>query len=401
MPARSFAIFCLAVAFTFAAIGVVNDLFDLEHSNTATLVGKIVSASSFAVVCVLLVYRQTLRPIILVAVLQLTWFMLAPHFSPPQNNVFTFSEWRAHVAVHAGLIIVFVLFSYGWFGTFFRMEGRRYYAAHTEIELASRIQQDLAPPIAIDEKEIEVFGISVPSGSVGGDLIDATAVNGYLLAYAADVAGHGVGAGVLMSMVKAAVHMHLTTSCPPGEGLLEAVNRVLAPLTGPASYATFAYILINEDKQVTYSAAGHPPIFHLHRNTVARHSVENLPVAMFPGTSYETAAIDFEPGDMLAIVTDGLTEVFDSKNRELGDSYISTILMRLSSRPLREISDEIFKTARNFGKITDDQSLLIARRQRKPHQGTLEWLAEVPGSESAQFAYGERYERLVKIHCSV
>src|SRR4051794_36610799 len=50
MPARSFAIFCLAVAFTFAAIGVVNDLFDLEHSDTAKLVGKIVSASSFAVV---------------------------------------------------------------------------------------------------------------------------------------------------------------------------------------------------------------------------------------------------------------------------------------------------------------------------------------------------------------
>ena len=162
-----------------------------------------------------------------------------------------------------------------------------------------------------------------------------------------------------------------------------------------------AYILINQDKQVIYSAAGHPPIFHLHRNTVARHSVENLPVAMFPGTSYETAAIDFEPGDMLAIVTDGLTEVFDSKNRELGDSYISTILMRLSSRPLREISDEIFKTARSFGKMTDDQSLLIARRQRKPNQGTVEQLAEVPGSESTQFAYGERYERLLEVHCSI
>ena len=362
MPARSFATFCLAVAFTFAAIGVVNDLFDLEHSDTAKLASKIVSTSSFAVVWVLLVYRRSLGPIILVAALQVTWLILAPHLSPPRNNVFTSSEWRAHVAVHAGLIIVFVLFSYGWFGTFFRIEGRRYYAAHTEIELASRIQQQLVPPIAINESEVEVFGISMPSGSVGGDLIDALTVDGFLFAYAADVAGHGVAAGVLMSMVKTAVHMHIKTNCPPGEGLLEAVNCALAPLTGPASYATFAYVMIDPDKRVTYSAAGHPPMFHLQGDVVSRHSIENLPLAMFLGTSYETVGINFEHGDILAIVTDGLTEVFDSKRRELGDSYISNILMRLSSRPLQEISDEIFQTARRFGKVTDDQSMLLVRR---------------------------------------
>ena len=39
--------------------------------------------------------------------------------------------------MHGLLIIVFVLFSYGWFSTFFRIEGKRYFAAHTEIELES------------------------------------------------------------------------------------------------------------------------------------------------------------------------------------------------------------------------------------------------------------------------
>ena len=187
--------------------------------------------------------------------------------------------------------------------------------------------------------------------------------------YAADVAGHGVAAGVLMSMVKTAVHMYLTTSRPPGEGLLEAVNRALTPLTGPASYATFAYVLINPDGRVTYSAAGHPPMFHLQDNTVTRHLIENLPLAMFADTSYSTQAIEFRPGDLLTIVTDGLTEVFDREDRELGDSYIGSILIRLSSRPLREIADEIFKTARSFGKVADDQSLLIVRRRKHVGSG--------------------------------
>jgi sigma-B regulation protein RsbU (phosphoserine phosphatase) len=211
---------------------------------------------------------------------------------------------------------------------------------------------------------VEVFGTSMPSGTVGGDLIDALEVDGFLCTYVADVAGHGVAAGVLMSMVKAAVHMRLTTSRPPGEDLLESVNRVLNPLTGAASYATFAYVLISPECGVTYSTAGHPPIFHLHEHTVSRHSIENLPVAMFAATSYSTAAIEFRPGDVLAIVTDGLTEVFDRNGRELGDSYISSILIRLSSRPLRDIAEEIFRAARSFGKVADDQSLLIVRRRK-------------------------------------
>ena len=180
MPPRSFAVFCLAVACTFAAVGVVNDLFDLEHSDVAHLLTKILSTSSFAVLWVLLVYRRALRLLILIAALQITWFIVAPHLSPPRSNVFTSSEWRVHIAIHACLIIVFVLFSYGWFGTFFRMEARRYYAAHTEIELASRIQQELAPPISMTDNEVEVFGTSMPSGSVGGDLIDALKVDGSL-----------------------------------------------------------------------------------------------------------------------------------------------------------------------------------------------------------------------------
>jgi serine phosphatase RsbU (regulator of sigma subunit) len=52
---------------------------------------------------------------------------------------------------------------------------------------------------------------------------------------------------------------------------------------------------------------------------------------MFPNISYETATIDFQRGDILAIVTDGLTEVFDSDDQELGDRYIESTLTRLAA----------------------------------------------------------------------
>ena len=368
MPLRSFLTFCLAVACTFAAIGVVNDLFDLEHSDTPHLVLKVLTTSGFAVLWILVIHKRTPKLLILLAIAQAVWMITAAKLLSAPHNIFTFEQWRTHVIMHGLLILALILFSYGWFGTFFQIEGKRYFAAHTEIELASRIQQQLVPPIRATIGTIEAYGISMPSGTVGGDLLDLIQTDDLICAYVADVAGHGVAAGVMMSMVKTAVRMHFMAQPPTGKGLLEAVNDTLTPLTESSACATFAYLLISSEMQVTYSVAAHLPIFHFQRKggTVLRHSVENLPVAMFPNTHYQTGTIDFLPGDILAIVTDDLTEVFDSKGNELGDTYIETPLTGFASRPLFEISEDILKSVRAFGKTTDDQTLLLLRRQVAP-----------------------------------
>ena len=285
MPIRSFLTFCLSVAFTFAAVGAVNDLFDLEHSDARRLIVKVLTSAVFAVVWIMILHRRMTRRLFvasatILAVAQTSWLIVSPRIFPPLQRTFTAEQWRTHVDLHGLLIMGLILFSYGWFGTFFQMEGKRYFAAHTEIELASRIQQQLVPPIQLKTGNVEAYGVSIPSGTVGGDLIDVVEADGFVCAYVADVAGHGVAAGVLMSMVKTAVRMHFMAKPPGGQGLLEAVNNTLTPLTETSAYATFAYLLVSPEAQVTYSVAAHSPIFHLRRSsgTVVRHSVENFPV---------------------------------------------------------------------------------------------------------------------------
>jgi Stage II sporulation protein E (SpoIIE) len=369
MPLRSFLTFCLSVAFTFASIGAVNDLFDVEHSDALRLVARVLTSAIFAVLWILILHRRMSSHLFIglataLAVAQTAWLIAMGRFLPPLQRTFTSEDWRTHVDIHGLLIIGLILFSYGWFGTFFQMEGRRYFAAHTEIELASRIQQQLVPPVNSKLGSVEAHGVSIPSGTVGGDLIDVVEADDFVCAYVADVAGHGVAAGVLMSMIKTAVRMHFTAKPPNGEGLLEAVNNTLAPITETSAYPTFAYLLISPAARVTYSIAAHPPIFHFQRScgAVVRRAVENLPVAMFPETHFQTGTFDFLPGDILAIVTDGLTEVFDSRNKELGESYVEQILTNLALLPLPEIAGAIFKSARSFGKTSDDQTLLLVRR---------------------------------------
>lgn len=365
MPMRSYFLFCLAVGFTFAAVGVVNDLFDLTHSDPLHLILKIVTTSGFAVLWVFAFHRRTSKFIVLLSVIQVIWLTESARIFPTPTRSLSLSEWQGHVAFDGFLILVFVLVSYGWFGTFFQVEGKRYYAAHTEIELASQIQKQLVPPIDLRTGNVEIYGVSQPSGTVGGDLVDAVQSGETICAYVADIAGHGVAAGVMMSMVKTAVRMHLRTQTGSANHLLEALNETLAPLTAPSAYATFASVIIGPEAAVTYTVAAHLPILLYQHSThsIQRHTVENLPVAMFPGVTYQTASLSFAPGDILAIVTDGLTEVFNSRQQELGETYLEESLIRLGAEPLSVIAASILETAHRFGKIVDDQTLLLIRRR--------------------------------------
>jgi sigma-B regulation protein RsbU (phosphoserine phosphatase) len=214
------------------------------------------------------------------------------------------------------------------------MEGSRFFAAHTEIQLAAEIQKQLVPPIEQNTAGWEFYGASIPSGAVGGDLLDVIVSGESFCAYVADVAGHGVSAGVLMSMVKSAVRMRLASIGSFGDGL-SPLNEVLHDLTSDASYVTFAYITGDGNRQLTFSLAAHPPIFHYPHlsKRVERHSVENLPLGMLGHASYKTASIDCGTGDVLAIVTDGLVEVFDRQDRGIGSDYIEKILVEAAAEP--------------------------------------------------------------------
>jgi phosphoserine phosphatase RsbU/P len=140
-------------------------------------------------------------------------------------------------------------------------------------------------------------------------------------------------------------------------------SAVLQPLTSPNVYATFAYIAGDGDSQLRFSLAGHLPIFHL--QFAKRHAqlcrVENLPLGMFADARYQTATIECRPGDLLAMITDGLTEVFDREGRELGWKHLENTLADCAGEPLPEIASRIIRTSEAFGPITDDRTLLLVR----------------------------------------
>ena len=251
--------------------------------------------------------------------------------------------------------------TYALMMTFITREGERFFRTHTEIQLAGEIHKALVATIQRQSQQYEFYGTSVPSGVVGGDLVDVIEQDGHWVAYVADVAGHGVSSGVLMAMIKSATNMSMRFD-PKADGLLAGINEVLCSLKTGNMFATFGCLSWSAERGLRYSLAGHLPVLLCRGDEVRMLPAQNLPVGLFPHAVFESTAIDVLPWDVLAILTDGLTEVVDQRGEELGIEAVAEVFRNVKDRPLNEVAAAIFEHASKHGPRNDDQSLLLVRK---------------------------------------
>ncbi|HTW48848.1 MAG TPA: PP2C family protein-serine/threonine phosphatase [Acidobacteriaceae bacterium] len=281
----------------------------------------------------------------------------------PSETGIRFAAW--------GILIV-VITAYAFIVGYFRAEGIATGRIRNELELAHGIQKTLVPPILLRTDLFEVYGLSQPSDKVGGDLVDAVMLpGGDMIAYLADIAGHGLPAGILMGMLKTAARTALldATVGDPSESLpalLEKLNRVLPHVKEPQMYATLTAFRLNADGSVWYAMAASPPVLHWspHRGDLSLVQEEQYPLGLLPISGFTGAAIELNPGDLLVVATDGVLEVCDKKEEEFGIERLEQTIEAHARGSLPDLTQAILDKARAFGKQTDDQTLLVIRRNK-------------------------------------
>ncbi|HWY19967.1 MAG TPA: PP2C family protein-serine/threonine phosphatase [Candidatus Acidoferrum sp.] len=247
---------------------------------------------------------------------------------------------------------------------FLKVEGRRYVQARTEIALAAEIHTALVPACNITIRGFEIYGASVPSGGVGGDLVDIVEQPEGWTAYVADVSGHGVPSGVLMAMFKTALRGQLLRGGSPAQ-LLDEVHRTLFPLKLGNMFVTVGILQSGNGGRVSFALAGHPPILHYHKRsgTASEYAALDMPLGIMERQEFSESTIQCEVGDVLLILTDGLTEVFNARGNEMGLEALKAGLLEHIGSPLHELFDRLRTVATTFGPQLDDQTLLLARYQ--------------------------------------
>jgi len=272
-------------------------------------------------------------------------------------------ELERQLVVLGILAIVAIVVGYIAFINFVRCEGSRYFRVQTEIELAREIHRSLVPTLERKLSGYEIFGASIPSGEVGGDLVDIAESFNEQIAYIADISGHGVGSGVLMAMFKTSIRSGLGAHSSPG-GLLEAAHRTLYPLKMPNMFATAGVLQLRPgSKSVTYSLAGHPALMRYcsQQRAIVEYASQNLPLGILPEQQFATDRLECDFGDVLLLLTDGFSEVFNARAAELGMEPIKSAFLKAAERPLPEIFEDLRNVSLSFGKQSDDQTILLVR----------------------------------------
>jgi serine phosphatase RsbU (regulator of sigma subunit) len=215
-----------------------------------------------------------------------------------------------------------------------------------DLQLAVEVQKRLFPDKPPASATMALAGISLPARSVGGDYYDFLDLGGQRIGIAlADVAGKGVAAALIMSVVQASLRILATEENVSLATLAARMNRYLHRSTGSNAYATFFYGQIDErTRQLRYVNAGHNPPCLL--RCAADQSIEELPaggtvIGLFPQSSYEESAVDLRPGDVLMAFTDGVPEAQNPQEEEFGEERLKDLLRQSAHLPVAEMASRI------------------------------------------------------------
>ena len=194
----------------------------------------------------------------------------------------------------------------------------------------------------------------VPCLEVGGDLPDVYELNGQTYGVISDVSGKGVSAGMLSAFVKAG----FDRTQPSLSVALDTLSQKFNELNqDERSYITVAGVRIDRSEKILrYAIAGHnAPI--LLKNSVGINEIESPapPISnWFTDVSYKEYEMPFETGDLLVLLTDGVTECANSAGELFGIERAESVL--LQSNSAEDFIGKLRNALRVFsgGKFTDD-----------------------------------------------
>jgi len=241
-----------------------------------------------------------------------------------------------------------------------------------EMEIAKTIQLSLLPLAIPDISGISLAGICVPAREVGGDYYDfLISASDQLDLLVADVSGHNVGSALLMAETRTYIRARVK-KIPTTRQVMASLNQFFyEDLSRSELFITMFYLRYNNaQKRLTYASAGHcRPI--LHRGESGKCELldaDGLILGIHEQVNFEERETRFNPGDLLLLYTDGLTEAANSEGELFGEDRLCNMVKEANDLAPQELIDHVLNQVRIFTGLRhfdDDVSLVVMRSERE------------------------------------
>jgi len=211
----------------------------------------------------------------------------------------------------------------------------------------------------------------------GGDLYYLSACSHGVVARVvlADVAGHGEAVSAAAVRLREALRKHVDHW--DQSMLIRQLNDSFLKGAQHAQYATaFLASFYADSGELLFTNAGHvPPMWYriasrkwtfLHDSTPLSKEIVDLPLGLIAGTSYTQTAVQLEPGDLLILYTDGISESCDKSGKQLGLERLLSIARELPTESAVAAGRGLLAAVKGFrgGTPAADDETVVALQMR-------------------------------------
>ena len=197
-------------------------------------------------------------------------------------------------------------------------------ALERDLETAAELQRGLLPRPDSSQQGWEFAHTYQPLGPVSGDYCDVVMgenPEGGLFFFVGDVSGKGVAASMLTAQLHA-IFRSLVTQRLPVSQLLGRASRIFCESALAPYYATLVGGRAGTAGSLEIVNAGHCPPLLIRGEKVTRLEPSGTPLGMFCDGVYRAEKFDLEPGDVLLVYTDGVSEARNREDEEYGEERV-------------------------------------------------------------------------------
>lgn len=235
-----------------------------------------------------------------------------------------------------------------------------------EMEIAREVQERLFPQEMPDIPGATMAGFCRPALGVGGDYYDVIDLGeGRVGLAVGDVSGKGISAALLMASLRASLRGITLDGPRDFAKLMHKVNRLVYEASASNRYATFFFASYDPATRTLECVnAGHNPPVLLRGAETIRLEADGPVVGLLPFAPYTEQSQVLEPGDVLILYTDGISEAMTHDDEEWGEERMIAAAQPARSKPAGDVLDTIFAAVDAFtagAPQHDDMTLLVLK----------------------------------------
>jgi sigma-B regulation protein RsbU (phosphoserine phosphatase) len=244
---------------------------------------------------------------------------------------------------------------------------------NTELAIAAEIQQSFLPDTLPQIAPFEIAAKSIMAREVGGDFFDAIPFEVIQMGrdrlgiFIADVSGKGIPAALFMALSRIVVRVNaIWHQQEPAEAIRDA-NGIITADSKSGMFVTLFYgVLDAQDRSLTYVNAGHNPplICRSSDGSFSELPATGMAIGAVPDAAYDAGSTVLEPGDVLVLYTDGITEAENPEQEMFGEDRLREAIVGVRMLSAAAIVAAILESVQEFSGSapqSDDITLMVVR----------------------------------------